>query len=147
MAASSAARKQAEPEPDPSLKAQFETDLESLVSYMLFADEATLRDPVQGASAFSKTFPQRGPRDPQGRSLRDFDLRTRVFRYPMSYMIYSDAFDAMPEAVRVRVYQRVYDVLSGQEQDKKFAKLTAEDRRNVLEIVRETKKGLPAYWR
>jgi hypothetical protein len=60
---------------DPAGKAQFDTDLESLVTYMLFADEATLRGPVIGVSTFTKTFAERGPRDRQGRSLRDFDLQ------------------------------------------------------------------------
>ena len=134
-------------QPEDRTKAQFEADLESLITYMLFADEATLRDTVEGSSTFAQTFPQRGPKDSQGRSLRDFNLHNRLFRYPLSYMIYSEAFDGMPESVRARVYQRVYDVLSGKDQDKKFSKLSPEDRRNILEIVRETKTGLPNYWK
>jgi hypothetical protein len=132
--------------PDEKMQAQYETDLESLIGYMLFADEATMHDGVQGSSSFAQTFPQRGPRDSKGRSLRDFDLKTRMFRYPLSYMIYSDAFEGLPQAVRARIYQRVYDVLIGKDESPRFAKLTGEDRSNVLEIVRETKKGLPEYW-
>ncbi len=98
---------------DSSAKAQLDADLESLVTYMLFADEAPLQDAVVGVSTFTKTFPQRGPRDQQGRSLRDFDLQRRLFRYPLSYMIYSEAFDALPAQVRERVYRRLYDVLTG----------------------------------
>ena len=132
---------------DPSAKAQFDTDLESLVTYMLFADEATLRGPVVGVSTFTKTFAARGPRDHQGRSLRDFDLQKRMFRYPLSYMVYSEAFDAMPDQVRERVYRRLYDVLTCRDQSDKFKRLSSEDRRAVLEILRETKPGLPAYFR
>ena len=126
---------------------QLDTDIESLVTYMLFADEATLRGPVVGVSTFTKTFPERGPRDRQGRSLRDFDLQTRLFRYPLSYMVYSETFDAMPEQVRARVYQRLYDVLTGRDQSPKFKRLSADDRRAVLEILRETKPGLPQYFK
>jgi hypothetical protein len=132
---------------DPSAKAQFDTDLESLVTYMLFADEATLRGPVVGVSTFTQTFAARGRRDHQGRSLRDFDLQTRMFRYPLSYMVYSEAFDGMPDQVRERVYRRLYDVLSGRDQSEKFKKLSADDRRAVLEILRETKPGLPEYFK
>lgn len=132
---------------DPSAKAQFETDLESLVTYMLFADEATLRGPVVGVSTFTKTFADRGPRDHQGRSLRDFDLQHRMFRYPLSYMIYSEAFDAMPNQVKDSVYRRLYDVLSGQDQNDKFKRLSSDDRRAVLEILRETKPALPEYFK
>jgi len=118
-----------------------------MVAYMLFVDEAPLGAPVKGASTFSTTFPQRGPKDKQGRSLRDFDLQKRLFKYPLSYMIYTKAFDNMPQWDRDRIYQKLYDVLTGKDTDPRFAKLSADDRRNVLEIVRETKTNLPAYWK
>ena len=126
---------------------QIAVDTEAAVAYMLFADEAPLKEPVEGVSTFTKTFPQRGPRDRQGRSLRDFDLQTRLFRYPLSYMVYSRAFDALPEEVRARIYRRLYDVLSGQEKSAKFGRLSARDRRAILEILRDTKSGLPEYWK
>jgi hypothetical protein len=132
---------------DKAVEAQLETDLESLVTYMLFADEATLRGPVIGVSTFTKTFAERGPRDHQGRSLRDFDLQKRLFRYPLSYMVYSEAFDGMPDQVKDRVYRRVYDVLTGRDQSDKFKRLSSDDRRAVLEILRETKPGLPEYFK
>jgi hypothetical protein len=109
---------------------------------MLFVDEAPLREPVKGISTFATTFSQRGPRDPRGRSLRDFDLQKRLFRYPLSYMIYSQAFDAMPQPARERIYQRIHNVLSGKDQDPKYAHLSADDRRAILEILRDTKQGL-----
>ena len=69
-------------------------DIEELVQYLLFDGEAALLEPIEGVSTFTQTFPRQGPRDRRGRSLRDFDLRTRLFRYPLSYTIYSAAFDA-----------------------------------------------------
>jgi len=131
---------------DDAARTRLDGEVEDLVTYMLFADEAKLWDPIEGVSTFTKTFPERGPRDPQGRSLRDFDLQKRMFKYPLSYMIYSPAFDAMPDVVRDRVYQRLFDVLSGKDQSDKFARLSADDRKAVLEIVRQTKPNLPAYW-
>jgi hypothetical protein len=131
---------------DPQTRARIETDTEAMVTYMLFADEATLYDPVEGVSTFTKTFAERGPRDSQGRSLRDFDLQKRLFKYPLSYMVYSEAFDNMPEVARNRVYQRVFDVLTGKDTNPKFARLSQDDRRNILAILRETKKNLPTYW-
>jgi hypothetical protein len=117
-----------------------------MVGYMLFVDEEPLKDPVAGVSTFTKTFAARGPRDAKGRSLRDFDLQKRLFRYPLSYMIYSAAFDGMPDVVRERVYQRLYDVLSGKDKSQTFAGITTADRQAVLEIVRATKPKLPNYW-
>jgi len=132
---------------DDAARQQLESEIGDLVSYMLFADEPPLKEPIAGVSTFTKTFPQRGPHDPQGRSLRDFDLHKRLFRYPLSYMIYSPAFDALPDPARARVYQRLYDVLSGKDRSETFAHLSPSDRATILAIVRETKPNLPQYWR
>jgi len=121
--------------------------IDDMVGYMLFADEAPMQGPIKGVSTFSTTFPARGPRDKQGRSLRDFDLQKRLFKYPLSYMIYTRAFDSMPDWDRDRIYQRLFNVLTGKDTDPKFAKLSADDRRNVLEILRATKPNLPGYWK
>ena len=129
------------------VKEQLDSEIEQMVEYMLYADETPLTAPVAGVSTFTKTFAERGPRDAKGRSLRDFDLRTRLFRYPVSYMIYSPAFDGMPELVRERVYRRMYEVLSGKDQSKALARPSSEDRQAALEIVRATKPNLPAYWK
>ncbi len=127
--------------------AALDADIESLVRYMLFADEAPLAEPLQGVSSFTKTFPQRGPRDRQRRSLRDFDLERRLFRYPLSYMIYSAEFNALPAPALGRIYQRLYQVLAAKNADPKFARLSDDDRRAILQILRDTKPGLPSYFR
>ena len=119
--------------------------VDEIVRYMLFADEAPLRDPIRGVSTFTETFPMRGPRDSRGRSLRDLDLETRLFRHPLSYMIYSDLFDGLPDPVRAAVYTRLFEVLTDDAPDR-FERLSAEDRQAILEILRETKVALPEYW-
>jgi hypothetical protein len=126
---------------------ELRTDIEELVAYMLFAGEAPLEEPIEGVSSFARTFAERGRRDRQGRSLRDFDLKTRVFRYPLSYMIYSDAFEWLPATARNRVYQRLYEILTGADTAAKFAHVSARDRRAILSIVRDTKENLPDLWR
>ena len=131
---------------DDAMREKINGEIEDMVTYMLFADERQLTDPIKGVSTFTKTFAERGPRDHQGRSLREFDLTHRMFKYPLSYMIYSPSFDNMPAMVKDRVYQRLYEILSGKDQSETYAKLSADDRRNVLEILRDTKPGLPAYF-
>jgi hypothetical protein len=134
--------------PDASRR-QFERPAEQLLRYLLFANEAPLSalDPQSlVASPFAKEFAARGPRDSKGRSLRDFDLQQRIFRYPCSYLIYSDAFDAIPEPAKSYIYHRLLQILTGQDQGEDFARLSAPDRRAVLEIVLETKAELPAEW-
>jgi hypothetical protein len=129
------------------LSTKRDADIDALVTYVLFADEATLYDPIGGVSTFTKRFPQRGPRDRQGRSLRDFDLQKRMFKYPLSYMIYSAVFDGIPDSAKERIYRRLFDALSGADNSPRFARLTEADRHNILEIVRETKPNLPPYWK
>lgn len=119
---------------------------DDLVEYLVFAYEVPLPNEVRGSSAFAATFAARGPADSKGRSLRQLDLTHRLLRYPCSYMIYSDAFSAMPEAAKNLVYRRLWLVLSGQDKDKKYARLSPSDRQAILEILRETKKDLPGYF-
>jgi hypothetical protein len=118
-----------------------------LVDYMLFVDEAPLVGPVKGSSGFAEAFAARGPRDGQGRSLRDLDLRQRLFKYRCSYMIYTPAFDALPPAARTAVYSRLWEVLSGKDASPRYKGLAAQDRQAIVSILRETKKDLPDYFR
>jgi hypothetical protein len=118
-----------------------------LVDYLVFVDEAPLAGPIQGSSGYAEWFAKQGPRDAQGRSLREFDLRRRTFRYPCSYMIYTPAFDALPPAAKDAVYSRLWEVLSGREKRALYtSRLSATDRRAIVEILRATKKDLPAYF-
>jgi hypothetical protein len=114
-----------------------------VVDYMLFVGEAPLNG-VSGTSGFAERFSAQGPRDWKGRSLRHLDLERRLLRYPCSYMIYSDAFSALPDFVRGAVYARLSRVLSGNDSSPKYAALTATDREAIIEILRDTKKDLPA---
>jgi hypothetical protein len=126
---------------------KYEKPAEELLRYLLFANEAPIESAIKGDSTFTPEFAARGPRDPGGRSLRDFDLRTRIFKYPCSYLIYSEAFDDIPEPAKGYVYHRLLEVLTGREQSPDFAKLTGEDRRAILEILLATKPGLPEEWK
>jgi len=107
-----------------------------VVDYMLFVDEPPLPNAIKGSTAFAERFAAEGPRDPKGRSLRDFDLTGRLFRYPLSYMIYSPQFDALPRSAKDAIYARLWSVLS-QRKD-----LTA-----IIEILRATKPGLPSSFK
>ena len=117
-----------------------------LVDYLLFVDEAPLPGPIAGTTAFAATFAAQGPRDRRGRSLRDLDLQGRLLKYPCSYLIYSAPFDGMPAAAKAAVYARLWEVLSGEERRPVYRKLTTADRQAILEILRDTKPDLPAYF-
>lgn len=127
-------------------RARYEGPAEELVRYLLFASETPLGARISGSSPFAEEFAAIGPRDRRGRSLRDFDLRQRLFRYPCSYLIYSAALDALPAPARDYVYRRLVEVLSGQDRSAAFARLTDADRRAVREILIDTKPAFAAVW-
>jgi len=118
-----------------------------MVAYMLFAGETPLQSRIAGTSGFAAEFAKQGPKDRRGRSLRQFDLTRRMFQYPCSYLIYSEAFDNLPEQARERIYRRLWDVLTGKDTSSAYAHLSTEDRMAILEILTDTKSGLPEYWK
>jgi hypothetical protein len=117
-----------------------------LVDYLLFVDEAPLTGPVKGGAGYEAVFTAAGPRDMKGRSLREFDLKRRLFRYPCSYMIYTPAFDALPGRAKAAVYARMWEILSGREKAPKYRTLSLADRQAIVEILRDTKPDLPAFF-
>jgi hypothetical protein len=121
--------------------------VDAFLRYLLFTEEAPLTAPVAGNPEFVKAFAALGPRDAQGRSLRDFDLQTRLFKHPCSFLIYSAAFDEIPAVMRDEIYRRLWDILHGRDPSPDFANIPAEHRTAVRDILLETKKGLPAYWK
>jgi len=120
--------------------------VEQVVDYMLFVDEAPITSAITGTSGFAEAFSARGPRDAKGRSLRQLDLRTRTFRYPCSYLIYAAQFERLPAEAKTAVYARMWEILSGKDTDVRYRRLSAVDRRAIIEILRETKPDLPAYF-
>lgn len=119
---------------------------DALVDYMIFAHEIELESPVEGTSGFAGEFAARGPRDSQGRSLRELDLKSHLFKYPLSYLIYSAQFDGLPDPMKDYVYQRLWNILTGVEATPDLLYLTNAKCRAIREILIETKPGLPAYW-
>ncbi len=117
-------------------------NVNDLVNHLLFLDETPLSSRIEGNSAFTEIFEAAGPRDRQRRSLRQFDLQRRLMRYPCSYMIYTDAFNSLPNQTKEAIYRRMWTILSGAEP----SKLSRSDRQAVVEILRDTKPDLPAYF-
>jgi hypothetical protein len=121
--------------------------VDSFLQYALFVEEAPITNSVKGSQEFVKEFESRGPVDSKGRSLRQFDLNTRLFKYPCSFLVYSEQFDALPPQIKEMIYKRLFEVLTGADNSEKFQAVAPSDRKAILEILQETKKDLPDYWR
>lgn len=132
-------------DPAPAQPARLTAAVNELVDYILFVGEAPI-DNVRGTSGFAERFSAQGPRDSKGRSLRELDLTQRLTRYPCSYVVYSAAFDGLPQSARDIVLRRMKSILSGEERAPRYTHLARSARQAVLEILRETKKNLPAWF-
>lgn len=119
---------------------------EPLLRYFLFSGEAELRGELRGTSSFAEEFAGRGPFDRQGRSLRQFDLNTRLFKYPCSYLIYTEAFRELPKPAKDHIFRRLREVLTGQDRSEAFAHLIGRDRRALREILLDTVPELREAW-
>jgi hypothetical protein len=137
----------AQAEPSEDARQRMREAAADMVDYMLFVYEAPFTGPMQSSTPFAQTFAAAGPRDSKGRSVREFDLRRRLFKYPLSYMIYTPAFDALPATAKDAAYRRMWDILNGREKHERYAHLSAADREAIVEILADTKKDLPAYFR
>lgn len=120
-----------------STRARIDYAAEALVRAMLFYRAEPIGR-VDGTSTFAEEFTARGPTDDSGRSLRDFSLDGRLFQYPLSFLIYSEAWDALPAVVKDSGYARILEILQG-EDDPDFPLLDAATRRDILEILVATK--------
>lgn len=119
---------------------------ESLLAYMLFRDEGVLHGPIKGTSSFAEEFSKRGPKDHQGRSLFELDLNKRVFKYPCSFLIYSDSFEALPKEMKDYLWERLSEILTGKDKSRLYSTLTPEDQKAVLEILLDTKPQFRSWW-
>jgi hypothetical protein len=121
--------------------------IEAFLRYLLFVEEVQLTAPIRGSDDFAKDFMAMGPRDKEGRSLRDLDLQTRLFKYPCSYLIYSDAFEQLPATLKEKIYERLWDILTDQDSNPAWEKISKDNKQTIREILAATKTGLPDYWK
>lgn len=125
-----------------------ESQAEKILEYMLFCEEAPLEDGgVDDGGEFREAFLANRRDSADGRSLKDFQLLDRLFKYRCSYMIYSTAFDSLPGQLKQIVYRRLWNILNGRESDPKFQHLSESERSRIREILVDTKDGLPGYWK
>ena len=120
--------------------------IDAFLRYMLFVDEAPLKHAIHSSSSYEKAFRNMGPEDSHERSLRDFNLETRLFEYPCSYLIYSESFQSMPKMLKSKIYNKLWKILTGENNQPEFSKLSIASRKAIHSILEETLPGLPDYW-
>ena len=116
-----------------------------LADYLLFAGEAPPLSELTPRPGFAASLESRTPKDHRGRSFGQLDLVNRLLRYPCSYMVYSEAFDGLPPAIKSVVYRRMTDMLSAIDPHATRPDRVGEARRAALEILKETKPDFPLH--
>ena len=112
---------------------------QEIVSWFLYSGEAGQGpDGVEGNEEFQEQFEAGVPHTVAGDSLADFQLNGRLFKNRCSYMIYSDAFCQLPEAVKNRVIARLRNVLESPTTDDAYPHMKLPERRRIVEILDET---------
>jgi hypothetical protein len=129
------------------LQGELRDRVNELADYLLFVGEFPPIVPVTARPGFAEHLLARTPKDRRGRSLGQLELTGRLLQYPCSFMVYADAFDGLPSEVRAAIYRRMFEILSGQDASARYAHLSADDRRAIIEILRDTKPDAPAEFR
>ncbi len=124
-----------------------QSEAERLAKALLFAEEAKLSsEGVTSTSSFTADFEARGPRDSQGRSLRDFRLGGRLFKNRCSYLVYSVGFDGLPAELKERLSDVMREALTGADSRQLAAHIPAEEKQRIVGILRETKPAFAGKW-
>jgi hypothetical protein len=131
----------------PAHAAELDEQARVIVRYALFADEVPLPDGgVQGEAPFKADFARQRHANTDGASLKDFDLRTRLFKNRCSYMLYTSLFQGLPPELKERIFQRLGDALNVEKPDKEFAYLPTSEKQIIRSILKATLPDWPGTW-
>ena len=119
---------------------------ESLVKYLFFSEEAKLTDQISFNAEFTKAFYQNSPKDSNGRFLKKIKGKDRLFEYPVSFMIYSNTFSALPAKAREIIFGRMKEILTGKDKSADFKHLSSDMKKDLLKILLETHSEFKLYF-
>ena len=111
---------------------------EGLIDSLFMTGQPEFLARINGTSGFSENFMSRGKKDSQGRSFRELDLSKSLFKYPFSYLIYSDAYASLPKKVREIIAQRIKEVLSPEYSGDFYPHISPSSKIIIAEILDDT---------
>jgi hypothetical protein len=121
--------------------------VQDVVDHLLFRGAAELPEGVSGSEAFRKAFAAEARRDRAGHSLRDLSLHTQLFAQRCSFMIYTEAFGALPPQLKSRVLDRLQAALRSSDPKDRYAYLPAAEKQRIYDILMETHPDAKARWK
>jgi hypothetical protein len=130
-----------------SVKSVFNSSARDVVDCLLFKDEAALPDGIKGSEDFQRAFRANAKSAKDAGSLKDFSLDGHLFKNRCSYLIYSDAFLALPKLLKNLVYDDLDKALRGKTPDERYNYLSDEERSRIVTILRRTHSEFATRWR
>jgi len=114
---------------------------ETIVSELLFKEEFPLGGKIVDTSQpgkFVTEFKAKSKTDSRGRSLRDLDLQSRLFKYRCSYMIYSKSFRDSSKILKNSVLNRIKEIMTSESPQLGYEYLEAEEKKTIFDILSGT---------
>jgi hypothetical protein len=126
----------------PSQKEELDQQARKIVRYVLFADEVSLpTGGIAGDNEYREEFLRNRRTTKEGISLKDFELKTRLFKYRCSYMVYSPLFEGMPGPLKERVEHFLKQALDSTNPNPDYQYLPQEEKSAIRSILKTTLKG------
>ena len=133
--------------PQGSCLVVFDSQAEKVLDALLCRDEAAWpAGGIQGDGVFAPAYAKTRKPDAKGRSLRDLDLQTRLFRYRCSPLIYSESFATLPKELHDIILLRLSSGLRAFPPSPSFGHLPDDERAAIHEILSATLPNLPVGW-
>lgn len=127
-----------------SVKSVFDGCVQDVLDRLLFRNAAPLPAGVTGSAAFQSAFAHSAIRTADGASLKDLELKSRLFALRCSYLIYSESFRALPEQLKSRIFTRLYRALQGS--DTRYNYLEPAERTRLIALLKATHSDAARYW-
>ena len=129
-----------------SVKSVFASAVQDLIDHLLFRKAAPLPEGIVSNADFKGSFPRGAPRTRSGHSLKDLQLRDRILARRCSYLVYSESFRALPEVLKVRIFERLRTALRSTDPKERYAYLPAAERQQIYDILLETHPDAQRLW-
>ncbi|MBK1876194.1 hypothetical protein [Pelagicoccus mobilis] len=111
---------------------------DELLSYLFFTDEARIPRIDLAPSNFAQAFQDDRPADPHGRSLYQLRMNRRMFRYQLSYLVYSQAMLQLPTEAQDYLWPELKRILNSDVNESGYTHISQNQKRDILEILLAT---------
>jgi hypothetical protein len=127
-------------------KKLIESETNSLLSYILFQNEAQLpANQISKETKFIVDFEQTEKLHLGSMQLRELDLKNRLFKNRCSYMVFSSSFRGLPDIIKKSLFHKMNMILSSKQSElpSEYSYLKEDERMKILSILSQSFQGFP----